>query len=89
MKTIILYREHSDHAREVETFISDLKRVSGQDVETLDVDTRDGADFARLYDIVQYPAAVVTRDDGTLQKMWQGREGWPTINDVEYFLKRF
>ena len=89
MKVVVLYRERSDHRRDVETFVGDLKKVSGRTVETLEVDSRGGADFARLYDIVQYPAIAVSRSDGHLQKLWQGLDNWPTINDIEFYLDRF
>jgi hypothetical protein len=82
MKVVILYRPDSEHARAVETFEHDFKvRNADIHVELENVDGREGAAMASLYDIMQYPAILVVSSDGTLQKMWVGGE-LPLMDEV-------
>ena len=86
MKTLVLYRLHSDHGRDVEGFIEDLKKSGASiKVEVMNVDTREGMSTASLYDVTRYPAIMVLRDDGILQKLWEGVP-LPMINEVEAYL---
>ena len=85
MRIVIVYRERSDHAREVEDWTREFSRRTGEELEAVDPDTRDGADFCRLYDIVEYPTIVALRNNGELQDMWRGRP-LPQINEVSAFL---
>lgn len=86
MKTLVLYRLHSDHGRDVEEFIEDLKKSGASiKVEVMNVDTREGMSTASLYDVTRYPAIMVLRDDGILQKLWEGVP-LPMINEVEAYL---
>jgi methyl coenzyme M reductase alpha subunit len=50
----------------------------------MDPDTREGSNFARIYDIVQYPTIIATADDGKEQHRWAGTP-LPLINDVSYY----
>lgn len=85
MRIVIVYRERSDHAREVEDWTREFSRRTGEELEVVDPDTRDGADFCRLYDIVEYPTIVALCNNGELQDMWRGRP-LPQINEVSAFL---
>lgn len=40
----------------------------------INVDGRDGSSLARLYDVMAYPAILVTRDGGELVASWQGTD---------------
>jgi hypothetical protein len=85
MKLIIMYRARSEHGREVETFIRDFKeRYEVTRVEILDVDSREGVAMASLYDIVQYPAILATRNDGAVLRIWQGKD-LPLMDEVAYY----
>jgi len=88
MKVVMLYRERSDHRRDVETYVSDIKRRTGNEVELIDIDSREGARIAQLYGIMQYPALLVTRDTGELQQDYQGVAKFPTINDISFYLRQ-
>lgn len=85
MKTVIVYKDESDHAREVYDYLRDFERQTGHQLETIDPDTPDGAQFCRVYDIVEYPTTVAMSDDGRLQQMWRGRP-LPTISEVSYYV---
>lgn len=84
MRTFVVYREESDHARAVMTFIDDFERRTGRELETVDPETREGSDLCRTYDIVEYPSIVALDDNGVLQTMWRGLP-MPTISEVSYY----
>ncbi len=82
MVLVALYRMNSEHARPVYEFLEMLRRrYPGKPVVELDIDTREGAAEASLYDVVQYPALLVRSLDGHIQGMWQG-EPLPLIDEV-------
>ena len=89
MRVVILYRPKSEHARAVETFVHDFRYRHGSTakLELVDVDEREGVSMAGLYDIVDYPAFLVTADDGVLVWLWQGQQ-LPLIDEVaSYFVR--
>ncbi|HET8883966.1 MAG TPA: hypothetical protein VFM68_00665 [Candidatus Saccharimonadales bacterium] len=85
MRTLVIYKEESDHAREVIDYLRDFERQTGHALETIDPETRDGADFCRAHDIVEYPSIVALSDDGKLQNLWRGQP-LPTISEVSYYV---
>lgn len=84
MKAVIVYKDESDHAREVYDYMRDFERQTGRELETLNPDSVDGASFCRLYDIVEYPTTIALGDDGSLLNVWRGRP-LPTISEVSYY----
>ena len=84
MRTIVIFKEESDHAREVLDYLRDFSRQTGRNLETMDPDTRDGSSFCRVYDIVEYPSIVALDDGGSLQNLWRGRP-LPTISEVSFY----
>lgn len=85
MRAVVIYKEESDHAREVTDYLRDFVRQTGHELETLNPDTADGAAFCRTYDIVEYPSIAALSDDGVLQNLWRGRP-LPTISEVSYYV---
>jgi hypothetical protein len=85
VRAVVIYKEESDHAREVSDYLRDFLRQTGHELETLDPETAAGADFCRAYDIVEYPSIVALSDDGVLQTLWRGRP-LPTISEVSYYV---
>lgn len=85
MKVVALYHPQSDTARIVEEYSRDFERERGVALELVSLETKEGADMARLYDIVQYPAILVIRDDGQLLGQWQGDQ-LPLRDEVSGFL---
>lgn len=86
MKFIALYRPDSEHATSVETFLHDFQPQIPPEIkqETISLNTREGAVMATLYDIVQYPAIVITTDDGVPLKIWSGPM-MPIMNEVSSY----
>lgn len=82
MKVLILYRPNSDHARLVEEYVHEFERQHpDKSVKTVDVDSREGMATATLYDIVRYPAVLVTSDEGSLISGWEGDQ-LPLMNEL-------
>jgi hypothetical protein len=49
------------------------------------LDTVEGDDMAKLYDIVQYPAFLAIKDDGQLEQLWQG-DSMPLMDELVYYI---
>ena len=84
MRVLVVYKEQSEHRRAVADFMRDFQIQTGRTIETLDPDTRDGANFCRVYDIVEYPTMVAISDDGRLLNSWRGLP-LPTISEVSFY----
>ena len=84
MRVVMVYREDSEQARAVDDFLREFTRQTGRTIETLDPDTKDGADFCRVYDVVEYPTMIALSDDSHLQASWRGLP-LPTISEVSYY----
>ncbi len=87
MKVIILYHPQSSHARIVEEFSRDFERVHRLEPQLVSLETKEGADLARTYDIVSYPGIIVTRDDGAHMKQWEG-ETLPLMSEVAAYSRQ-
>lgn len=82
MKVVALYRPRSEFSRTVEEFVREYERREvGRHIDMVDYDSRDGNAMASLYDIMQHPAILVLKDDGSVQKLWEGPE-LPLIDEV-------
>lgn len=85
MRVAVIYKDQSDHAREVIDYLRDFARQTGHVLETIDPDTREGSSFCRVYDVVEYPSIVALSDNGQLQNLWRGRP-LPTISEVSFYV---
>lgn len=85
MRTVVVYKEETDYARQVNDFLRDFTRQTGHSLETLDPDTKEGTSFCRAYDIVEYPTVVAISDDNVMQQMWRGLP-LPTISEVSFYV---
>lgn len=85
MRVVVVYRYESDHAREVLDYLRDFSKQTGHTVEEVDPDSRDGAQFCRVYDIVEYPTMIALSDGGQVQNVWRGRP-LPTISEVSFYV---
>lgn len=84
MRIVMVYRPKSEHRMAVETFLRDYKYQTGREIETIDPGTRDGADFCRVLDIVEYPTMVVVDAEGKAVQTWRGPM-LPTISEVSFY----
>ena len=86
MKTVLLHRPNSDHERVVIDYLRDFHRQTGKELEAIDVDSREGIALCQLYDIMQFPAIVVTDDRGSILSQWVGQP-LPRISEVSYYVE--
>jgi len=87
MKALVLYRPNAEFARMVEEYARDIESQKGLTLELISVDSIEGADMAKLYGIVQYPAILAIREDGQLMREWQG-ERLPLMDEVAGYCTR-
>lgn len=82
MRTVILYHPDSEFAGMVEDYKRDFEeRYHRKKIELLSLETAGGADMAKLYDVVRYPAILAIADDGSLLKLWQDHP-WPLQQEI-------
>lgn len=86
MKVAILYHPESEHAREVEDYARDYGQKHTRLIELVSLETRAGADLAKLYDVVSYPAVLVMQDDNQLVKYWEGTP-LPLMDEVASYAR--
>lgn len=87
MPVFVLYRPNSEHDSQIQAYAREAERVTGHKLSLISLNTPEGADKAKLYDAVRYPAIVATKDDGQLLMLWQD-EMLPTINEVAAYFSR-
>ncbi len=85
MRVVAVWRDNTEYARMMITFLEDFARQTGHTIEELDPDTSAGESFCRAYDIVEYPSIVALSDDGQMQQLWKGKT-LPTISEVSYYV---
>lgn len=85
MKAVVVYKDQSDHARAVIDWMRDFYRQSGKQIESLEPESREGIDFCRLYDIVEYPTIVALDNEDKPLQVWRGQP-LPLINEVSYYV---
>lgn len=86
MRVVILYHQNSEQAGQVEDYIREFKvRHAEHNIEPLSLETREGAEMARLYDVTNYPAALALDGDGRLLQLWQGPH-LPMINELDFYM---
>ena len=86
MRIVVVYRDASDHGREVREYVDDFKRQTGLKIEVMDPDSGRNEFFLQAYDIVEYPTTLTIADDGRLLQMWRGRP-LPLFDEVAYYAR--
>lgn len=85
MKVFCLNRPNGEFDTPIAELNRELMRRINRELPVVSVDTVEGDSLARIYDVTQYPAVVVTSDAGALLHSWQ--EGsLPLINELSYYL---
>jgi hypothetical protein len=87
MKVVILYHPNQEFAGTVEDFKRDFERQhQAKKIELISLETVAGAEMAKLYDVVRYPAILAIENDGSLQKLWQD-QSMPLMDEVNAYLQ--
>lgn len=85
MRVVVVWRDNTEYAREVISWMEEFERATGKSIESLSPDSIDGEIFVRARDIMQYPTVVVVKDDGIVVREFKGTP-LPQFEDVSYFL---
>ena len=85
MRVVAVYKDQTDYARDVETFLRDFTAQTGHTIETIDPDSPAGIDFCTAYDIVEYPTLIAIADDGSMQNTWSGLP-LPTVMEISFYV---
>jgi hypothetical protein len=85
MRTVILYHPNAEFAGMAEDYKRDFeKRHQDKKIELVSLETVEGAEMAKLYDVVRYPAILAIGPDSSLQKLWQDQP-WPLMDEVSAY----
>ena len=84
MRIVVIYRDASEHGRDVESFLRDFERQTGHALEAVDPDSKEGLSLRETYDVVEYPSILALSDDGQMQTLWRGMP-LPTISEVSFY----
>ncbi|MDR2063376.1 MAG: hypothetical protein LBQ02_01095 [Candidatus Nomurabacteria bacterium] len=84
MRAVAIFYNNRDYTRTVLDYIEDIRRQTGHEFEVLDPETKEGDDFAKAYEIVDYPTVIFLEDDGRVGFCKTGLP-LPLINEVEYY----
>jgi hypothetical protein len=85
MKAVILYKPNTELETSVNEYAREFARQTGRAIELVDVEGIAGTETAQLYDVMQFPAILVFRDDGQFIQSWIDREKWPTISELSFY----
>lgn len=85
MKVVILYQPNSETDTRVQTYARDFERQLGKKLELIDSNTAEAVEIAKIHDIMQFPAILVTEDDGSAVQMWTDIDSWPTFSELSYY----
>lgn len=86
MRVVVVYKQQTDYARQVEDFMFDFKRLTSHDLEVIDPESLEGISFCGAYDILEYPTLIALSDDGQIQNQWRGLP-LPTLSEVSYYVQ--
>ncbi len=86
MRIVVVYKDASDHGREVREYVDDFEKQTGLEIEQKNPDDGRNQFFLRAYDIVEYPTILAIADDGQLLQIWRGRP-LPLFDEVAYYAR--
>jgi hypothetical protein len=86
MKAMIFYRPNSQHERMAEEYVRDFARHTGKQLPAVNVDTREGADLAQLYDIMKFPSIIAVDDQGQMLQTWDD-DLLPRFDEVSFYVE--
>lgn len=84
MKVVALYHPNSEHEGKVKDYAHDYKKLKNKELALVSLETVDGAQMAKLYDVTVYPAVLAVQDNGQLLKLWQG-DNLPLMTELEAY----
>lgn len=83
---MIFYRSNSEHERTVLDYVRDFARQTGKELPAVDVNTRDGAYQAQVYDVMKFPSILAVDDTGKMLQVWNA-DMLPRFDEVSYYVE--
>lgn len=71
MKAYMLYHPNSEHGRMAEDYVREFAQSKGLNIDLMSIDTIEGAQLAKLYGVLAYPAIIVAHENGEMVNFWQ------------------
>lgn len=82
MRMVVLYHPKGEFAGMAEDYKRDFEyQHPGKKIEMVSLETINGAEMAKLYDVVRYPALLAIENDGRLRQIWQDKP-WPLMDEA-------
>ena len=85
MKVVILYQPGSETDTKVQEYAQNFTRQTGKTLEMMDSNSPQAVEIAQLHDIVQFPAILVTEEDGQYVQGWNDITSWPTASELSFY----
>jgi len=85
MRVVAVYKQQTDHTRQVEEYLFEFKRLTGHDLEAMNPETPEGISFCEAYGIMEYPTLIAVSDSGQMQNIWSGIP-LPTMSEVSFYV---
>lgn len=82
MKVFMFRKKNQPDELGFNRFADELNGLK-MNITKVDPNSPEGVDLVSLYDVVDFPAALIIQDDGTLIERWQGR--LPTKEEISHF----
>lgn len=84
---MILYHPKSDHGGRVEDYAREYQRLhEDRQLRLVSLESQEGWEMAKLYDVTTYPAVLAIAENGSLQKLWQA-EQLPQGNELDFYFQ--
>lgn len=85
MKAAILYKPNTESESSVQEYVRGFEHQTGRKIELIDAESVEGVQKAITYDVLQYPAIVALREDGSFIEAWVERDKWPTVSELSLY----
>ncbi len=79
----LLYRKNTPEERDVAHLFKELNDRQAE-VRMIDVDTPEGQQMIELYDVMDFPAVLITDSQGSEMTRWQ--QNLPPASDISYWV---
>lgn len=82
MKVFVLTREDVGGEFDFKQFLRRLTDL-GINYQFIDADSKEAVSYLELYNITDFPAIIITKDDGSLIELWQ--KDFPSPENISHF----
>lgn len=82
MKALVFNKKNIPGSFDFDQYLKRLN-ILGVEFDKLDADSKKVGHLLDLYDIVDFPAILITKDDGSMIELWQ--KDLPSPENVSHF----